>query len=159
MGVGKSTVCRLLKEKLPNSVYLDGDWCWDASPFVVTEETKEMVMQNICFLLNQFIRCSIYDHILFAWVMHEQSIIDDLLRRLKTEGCRVLSLSLMCDEKTLKARLAEDVRRGLRDGDILTRSAARLPLFEKLNTLKIDTVGKKPDQIADEIAATAGIAR
>lgn len=71
----------------------------------------------------------------------------------------MLSLSLMCDEKTLKARLAEDVRRGLRDGDILTRSAARLPLFEKLNTLKIDTVGKKPDQIADEIAATAGIAR
>lgn len=54
----------------------------------------------------------------------------------------MLSLSLMCDEKTLKARLAEDVRRGLRDGDILTRSAARLPLFEKLNTLKIDTVGK-----------------
>lgn len=86
MGVGKSTICRLLKEKLPNSVYLDGDWCWDASPFVVTEETKEMVMQNICFLLNQFIRCSIYDHILFAWVMHEQSIIDDPSAPLKNRG-------------------------------------------------------------------------
>ena len=31
MGVGKTTVCQLLKQDLPNSVFLDGDWCWDAS--------------------------------------------------------------------------------------------------------------------------------
>ena len=43
MGVGKTTVCRQLKEDLPRSVFLDGDWCWDASPFQVTEETKTMV--------------------------------------------------------------------------------------------------------------------
>ena len=40
MGVGKTTVCQQLKQDLPNSVFLDGDWCWDASPFQVTEETK-----------------------------------------------------------------------------------------------------------------------
>lgn len=28
MGVGKTTVCQLMKAKLPNSVFLDGDWCW-----------------------------------------------------------------------------------------------------------------------------------
>ena len=44
MGVGKSTVSQILKKKLPNSVFLDGDWCWDASPFKVTNETKEMVI-------------------------------------------------------------------------------------------------------------------
>lgn len=27
MGVGKTKVCQLLKDKLPNSVFLDGDWC------------------------------------------------------------------------------------------------------------------------------------
>lgn len=37
MGVGKSTVGRLLQSRLPRCVYLDGDWCWDARPFVVTE--------------------------------------------------------------------------------------------------------------------------
>ena len=41
MGVGKTTVCQLLKQDLPNSVFLDGDWCWDASPFQVTDETKQ----------------------------------------------------------------------------------------------------------------------
>lgn len=40
MGVGKTTTCRFLKEKLHNSVFLDGDWCWDMNPFQVTEETK-----------------------------------------------------------------------------------------------------------------------
>ena len=40
MGVGKTTVCQRLKMDLPNSVFLDGDWCWDANPFQVTEETK-----------------------------------------------------------------------------------------------------------------------
>ena len=74
MGIGKTTVCQWLKLKLNNSVFLDGDWCWDANPFRVTEETKQMVMQNICFLLNQFIHCSVYYNIIFCWVMHEQSI-------------------------------------------------------------------------------------
>lgn len=76
MGVGKTTVCRRLKKDLPNSVFLDGDWCWDADPFLITEETKAMVMDNICFLLNNFLRCSAYENIIFCWVMHEQSIID-----------------------------------------------------------------------------------
>ena len=44
MGVGKTTVSQQLKKELPNSVFLDGDWCWDADPFQVTEETKAMVM-------------------------------------------------------------------------------------------------------------------
>ena len=29
MGVGKTAVSQQLKKDLPNSVFLDGDWCWD----------------------------------------------------------------------------------------------------------------------------------
>ena len=43
MGVGKTAVCQLLKQDLPNSVFLDGDWCWDASPFQVTDETNPRI--------------------------------------------------------------------------------------------------------------------
>ncbi|MEG1875672.1 MAG: AAA family ATPase, partial [Angelakisella sp.] len=53
MGVGKTTTCRELQKILPRNVFLDGDWCWDMQPFVVNEETKAMVMKNICFQLNQ----------------------------------------------------------------------------------------------------------
>ena len=66
MGVGKTTVCQLLKKKLPKSVFLDGDWCWDADPFVVTPEIKEMILDNIRHLLNNFLHCSVYENIIFA---------------------------------------------------------------------------------------------
>ncbi|WP_331655558.1 AAA family ATPase [Aminipila sp.] len=65
MGVGKTTVCQLMKAKLPNSVFLDGDCCWDMHPFQITKETKVMVIDNICYLLNNFIGCSAYDNIKF----------------------------------------------------------------------------------------------
>ena len=60
MGVGKTRTCRELQKVLDKNVFLDGDWCWDADPFQVTEETKEMVMCNICYLLNSFLRCTAY---------------------------------------------------------------------------------------------------
>lgn len=87
MGVGKTTVCQELKRILPNSVFLDGDWCWDANPFRVNEETKRMVMQNIWFMLNQFLHCSVYENIIFCWVMQEQSIIDSILTNIDKKNC------------------------------------------------------------------------
>ena len=47
MGVGKTAACRQLQQLLDRSVFLDGDWCWDAHPFQATEETREMVLENI----------------------------------------------------------------------------------------------------------------
>jgi tRNA uridine 5-carbamoylmethylation protein Kti12 len=40
MGAGKTATCRELQKILPRNVFLDGDWCWDMHPFVVTDETK-----------------------------------------------------------------------------------------------------------------------
>ncbi len=63
MGVGKTTVCRILKERLDRSVFLDGDWCW---------------------------------------VMHEQSIMDEILSRLRIMECRVHRISLICTREAEK---------------------------------------------------------
>ena len=101
MGVGKTTVCEKLKKELPDCVFLDGDWCWNADPFQITPETRAMVLDNICCLLNNFIHCSAYKKILFCWVMHEQSIIDEILRRLDSVDCRVLCISLICNDAEL----------------------------------------------------------
>ena len=152
MGVGKTTVSQELKKQLPKAVFLDGDWCWDADPFTVTEETKAMVMDNICHLLNNFLSCSAYEHVIFCWVMDHQSIIDEILSRLYPENCRICSLSLLAEEESLKLRLEKDIAAGIRQPDILERSLARLPLYEKLNTRKVQTDHKTPAEIAGEIA-------
>lgn len=156
MGVGKTTVCKLLKKDLPGSVFLDGDWCWDADPFQVTEETKAMVVDNICYLLNNFLRCSAYENVIFCWVMHEQAIIDSILERLNVTDCRVKCISLMVDEENLRERLMADVSSGVRTVDVICRSIARIPLYRDLDTIKIDTCGKSVQAVADEIRMADG---
>lgn len=151
MGIGKTTVGQQLKRDLPCSVFLDGDWCWDADPFQLTEETKAMVMDNICHLLGNFLRCTAYRNVIFCWVMHEQSIIDTILDRLDTTGCSVKCISLVADELELRSRLEEDIERGLRTGDVIERSLARLPLYRSLNTYRIDTGGRTVQTVADVI--------
>lgn len=153
MGVGKTTVCRKLKANLPKSVFLDGDWCWDASPFQVTEETKRMVLDNICYLLNNFLICSAYENVIFCWVMHEQTIIDSILDRLDTRSCTVKCISLIVDENNLRARLERDVSENTRSSDIIEKSVSRIFMYQKLNTVKIDTNGKTVEAIAEEILA------
>ena len=156
MGVGKTAVCRSLKHQLPNSVFLDGDWCWDSDPFQVTDETKEMVMDNICHLLNNFIRCSAYDNIIFCWVMHEQGIIDAICEKILIKNCSVKVISLMADEKNLTKRIEKDVRAGIRDMEVLRRSIERIPLYESLNTIKVNTNNKSVQQIVGEIKKLCG---
>ena len=151
MGVGKTAVSQQLKIDLPNSVFLDGDWCWDASPFQVTEETKTMVTDNICYILNNFLRCSAYENIIFCWVMHEQFIIDSIIERLNAENCKVKYISLITDEATLRNRLESDIVAGICTEDVIERSIARISKYQSLNTIKIDTVNKTIKQVADEI--------
>ena len=151
MGVGKTAACQSLKQKLDNSVFLDGDWCWDMHPFQVTEDTKKMVLENISFLLNNFIHCPAYENIIFCWVMHEQGIIDDILSRLDTAGCQVHVISLVCSEEILREHLQKDVNMGIRTADVIPRSLARVPMYGKLDTVKIDVSNLSPEQTAEMV--------
>ena len=151
MGVGKTAVCRRLKEEMPNSVLLDGDWCWDASPFQVTEETRRMVLDNICHLLNNFVRCSAYDTVILCWVMDRQETIDAILERVEAGGHELTCISLTADEASLRSRLEGDVKQGLRGPGAVERSLARLPLYRVLDTVKVDTTGKSVQEVCGAI--------
>lgn len=151
MGVGKTTTCQIMKRKLNNSVFLDGDWCWDMNPFIVNDETKRIVINNICFLLNNFIESSVYENIIFCWVMHEQYIIDDILSRLNTEKCNVHLISLICEKDSLKCRLQKDVNEKIRTEDVIDRSLSRLKYYELLSTEKVDVSKITPKEAAEYI--------
>jgi len=153
MGIGKTTVSQYLKTELNNSVFLDGDWCWDMYPFQVTDETKEMVIRNICALLNNFIKCSTIENIIFCWVMDKQDIINDILSRLIMVGCTGIVISLVCSEDELKKRLKRDINSGVRNANILQRSIERLPLYKELDTIKIDVSKKTVKEIKDAIVS------
>ncbi len=138
MGVGKSAACRAVQQLLPACVFLDGDWCWNAHPWIVTDETKRLVLDNITHLLRSFIECSAYENIVFCWVMHRQEIINELLRRQDLSACRVRAVSLVCTPEALRTRLEKDIAAGRRTPDVIERSLAYLPLYGALDTVKID---------------------
>ena len=152
MGVGKTATSRALQSLLPNCVFLDGDWCWDMSPFIVNKETKEMVLDNISHLLNNFIACSVYENVVFCWVMHEQGILNDVLSRLNTQHCKVYPFSLTCSEEALISRLTKDVKEGIRTQDVIERSVPRLPNYLAMDTEPIDVSEISAQEAAKIIA-------
>ncbi|MGK0468335.1 AAA family ATPase [Clostridium sp.] len=151
MGVGKSTVCNILLDSLKPSVYLDGDWCWNMNPFVVSEENRKMVINNITHLLNSYLNNSGYEYIIFCWVIHQENIFEQLLEPLNNCDFELYKISLVCSETALKNRLEIDVQNGIRKTDVIDRSVQRLELYNNMDTIKIDVSDVDPKQTAIEI--------
>ena len=152
MGVGKTTAAKQLQALLERCAFLDGDWCWDMRPFTVTDETTAVVVDNICAMLGNFLRCGAWENVVFCWVMQDKAIAENILRRLDLTDVNARLFTLMVSEKALRARLEADVQSGKRERDVIERSVARLPLYERMDTEKIDTDALTPDQIAEIIA-------
>ncbi|MET1249425.1 AAA family ATPase [Sporolactobacillus sp. STCC-11] len=154
MGVGKSAVSEKLSDQLMPSVYLDGDWCWKMNPWVFTEENKRMVINNITHLLNAYLANSGFHYIIFCWVMHQEQIFEDILNRLQGDY-ELHKISLICSEDVLRSHIMQDVRKGIRAVDSIEGSIARLRLYEKMNTVKMDvsdlTVLEAANQIANSV--------
>jgi hypothetical protein len=151
MGVGKSTVCNKLLDLLSPSVYLDGDWCWNMNPFVVSEENKEMVINNISYLLKSYLNNSGYEYIIFCWVMHEEYIIKQILDKLKEFDFKLYKISLICTQEALEKRLNNDVVNGIRKIDVISRSVERISSYEKMDTVKIDVSNNTAEDTAKRI--------
>ena len=151
MGVGKSTVCGIIKQQLPRCVFLDADNLWDMHPFTVTEATKSMVLDNIRHCLLNFIHCADIDTIVFCWVMHQQEIIDTIKSFLPTDLVEVYSFSFVCRPEALRGRLQKDIDRGTRQQDVIERSFRYLPLYADLDTVTIDVSDIDAKEAAQEI--------
>ena len=151
MGVGKTTVCQILKRKLDRSVFLDGDWCWDLHPFSVTDATKALVMDNIRALLRRDLDCAEVDYVVFVWVLQQEETAAALLDGLD-EKARILRITLDASDESLSRRVQKDIAAGLRAPDSLERSLAYQRFYPGQGTLHLSTDGRSPAQLADEIA-------
>ena len=135
MGAGKTTIGQALKNRLPNCAFLDGDWCWDMHPFCVTEAKKKLVLDNICHVLSNFIACNEFENVIFCWVLHEQSTIDEILSRLELNEWKLISVSLICTESELVSRLQRDIDAGIRSSDVIARSLERLQHYSGIDSV------------------------
>lgn len=152
MGVGKTETCRHLKMLLTPSVFLDGDWCWDMEPFVVNDDTKSMVIDNISHLLNAFLACSGFENVVFCWVMHERSIVDEILKRIDSSRYdKFFLFTLVASEEALNARLRKDIADGKRKTDVIDRSLERATHYRFMNSIKVDVTDITAEEAARRI--------
>lgn len=147
MGIGKSTICNQLNQDLDHSVFLDGDWCWNMDPFVVNQDTKNMVLDNITHCLNNFIHTPGIENIIFCWVMHKQDIIDQIIQKLDTESVDIHLISLICEKEELIKRMLIDRR----DNQTIRKSLQYLELYKDLDTQKIDVTTLDVQKTIDKI--------
>ena len=153
MGVGKTAVCEALLKKLPQAVFLDGDWCWRMDPFVVNTETKAMVLDHITHLLRGFLQCSVYENVIFCWVLHREDIVRQVLDGLRGLPFALYRQTLVCSPEALRDRLQRDVEAGRRAPDVIARSLERLPLYRNAGGNRLDVGSISADQAADRICA------
>ncbi len=156
MGAGKTTVCRELKKLAAPCAFWDGDWCWDMEPFMVTEETKALVQDNILHTLGGFLACPAFETVIFCWVLHRQEIIDGLLARLDLRDVQARVFTLMVTPEALRCHIKKDIAAGLRTPDALSRSLERLALYEAMGTEKLFVQGRTPAELAREIMDRLG---
>ncbi len=141
MGIGKSSVSQRLKKMLPRAVLLDGDWCWDADPFAVNDETKAMVIRNIAYLLSSFLNCNMYENVVFCWVMNEPDTFEMISTKIAAANYSTYRFSLISTPEELKVRVGKDVLAGIRSTMDYEKSLARLNDYDAQDTMKIDVSG------------------
>ncbi len=147
MGVGKTTICKELHQKLEKVVWLDGDWCWMMNPWTVTEENKRMVEDNIMHLLRNFLKNSTFDYIIFSWVIHQESIFNMILDKLKGLEFKLHKITITCSEEALKARMLKDGR----NAQTVEESIRRLKSYQSMNTIKVDTTAMTVSEVVKKI--------
>lgn len=87
IGSGKTTLSKKLVNSIPNSVMLDGDWCFQQGyNWYFDSETKQMAINNIIYLLNSYLSNSNFEYIIFCWTLHKKETIEQILTSLNYDG-------------------------------------------------------------------------
>jgi type II secretory pathway predicted ATPase ExeA len=110
-GVGKTTVSRLLFERLTDSAWLDGDDVWRINPFVVDDRTKAIVESTIAHVLRSYLEVG-YPYVILSWVLHRQDLIDRILDAIGSGEYDVRIFTLVGDEAALADRFESQAGRG-----------------------------------------------
>ena len=150
MGVGKTTVGKLIAEKCPGTAFIDGDWCMDLHPFVGSRETRAMAVDNILHLAGNYRKCSVCRMIVVVWLMDDPQVVRAVAEGLSGLQMDVTSVTLTCGREELICRWKNDHDCEWRTDEWLDVSLKSLPGFVAMEHT-IDTDGLSVEQIAERI--------
>jgi broad-specificity NMP kinase len=146
MGVGKTSICKELNKKLVNSAWLDGDWCMMMNPF--TEANQKIFLDNIYYLLNNYLSHPTFEYVLFSWLIPREDMMNYMIKKLSDNDFRLIRVTLLCADDKLRERM---LRTG-RDELTIEKSMLYQETFKNSNTTeKVDTTELSLGETADEV--------
>ena len=108
----------------------------------------------MAFVLQTYLQSKFDYVILSSIVLSDASITAGILEKINDVEYDLLSVTLMCDEATLTERAKQ------RDDNANPNFALLEATKALMNTIKIDTANKKPEEIVDEILSVIhGVSR
>ena len=150
MGVGKTTVGRLIADKHPGTAFIDGDWCMDIHPFVGNRETKAMAVDNILHMIGNYLKCSACGMVVLVWLMDDPRVLREITDGIAALGAEARNVTLVCGREQLISRWKQDRDCEWRTDEWLEVSLRSLPYFASLENA-VDTGDLTPEQVAEMI--------
>ncbi len=147
MGVGKSTICKILYKKMDKSIWLDADWCWMMNPICFTDENMRMIENNITYLLCNYLNNSAYQNVIFSLVIDKEEVFSRYLSKLKDLDYKLVIITITCSEEELKKRLR---KRGIEDENFLN-SIIHSNLYDEMKSKKIDNTNNSIEESVNKV--------
>ena len=111
-GIGKTTICKEIIRKLPNSAYVDSDPCRQMNPFILNNETIPTIAKNRSDLLINYIDCSIIETIIFSYGFHgkRREVFEIIMKAVSIRDFNFIPFLLTCSEEENIKRMDMDNR-------------------------------------------------
>ena len=148
-GVGKSTLLKLLEDKLSKGYALvDGDDVGRTIPLDNSVEWLNLIQDNIVSCAKNFKKYKI-NTLIISFVFPSNERLQRLSNFLKNEECNVYHITLICDSKELEKRIK------LRNTQKLISVSKALKLNDEIKRLNsycsVNTTNKSPEKVVDII--------
>ncbi len=155
VGVGKSTVMRALKKRIPKVGLVDADEIWCVSDDLSAQESRSYAHDNVNAVIAGYARAGV-ETCVVNWVFARKALYQPIVDEVGRLFDEVLQVYLIATPEILEVRIRQ---RWLQQGngfdvDDLTRYAlSRLQLIQALPFDKIDTSTLSVDQVAEALVA------
>jgi shikimate kinase len=151
-GTGKTTICRLLKEKL-NSPYIDYDWIrdfhLDSKWKNKSEKEGRMSFENYKFIIKNYLKNK-YKNIILTSLSGKH--IHNIIKTFQKKDCIIFSL-IVEDDKELKKRVLTESRdsgyRNYKEAIKWNKLGKERKLWP--NEIRIDNTHNSPNKTVKEI--------
>jgi energy-coupling factor transporter ATP-binding protein EcfA2 len=144
-GVGKSTVMRLLENRIPHAAILDADDVWRVSKELAVEQNRHIALSNVISVMRGYFEGGCETGIL-SWVFARSALYDPVIAGLEDRVDSINQIYLVSTLAEIKRRLQ---KRG--DEKLYEYSKTRLELINSLPFTKIDTSKMIPEMVATAI--------